>query len=349
VFIGRKNYPKVYIGPLVPAQHGDTSIMDLPEMWHNKQAIDIIDFRLQLVRGKQAVNVRDVDKAEQVREIALSKNPISLNVEFKKKPRGIFFHEDMQPFGPSGMLTKMETDVSKYDHDMEMAHYDTDLLASDAVVDLYNRDIFISSIQKAFSTGAFGIAKNRKLVPTRWSITAIDDTIGKHLLDEVRYYPLINEFRVYEHEAINNKFVVILMPFFWRYETMEAWLPQIIGDRLEIYSDWEGHDGKKEYAAIGGCYYSARLAIAEALEKEKRQAAAIVLRESYPGYVPLGVWNVREHMREAMSKEHAKFETMNEALAHAATRLKTPLKQWIKKSNLLKNILQQKRLSEFAS
>ena len=348
VFIGRKGYPRVYIGPLVPAVHGDTSVMDLPEMWHNKQATDIIDFRLQLIRGKQAVRVNEVDKAEKIREIALSKNPISLNVEFKKRPRGVFFHEDMQPFGPSAQLKSMETEVSKYDQDMEKAHYDTDLLARDAIINLYNKDLFISSIQKAFSTGAFGISRNRKLVPTRWSITAVDDTLGKYLLDEIVYYPLINEFRVYEHEAINNKFVVILMPFFWRYETMEAFFPQIIGDRLEIYGDWEDFGGKKEYAAIGGCYYSARLAIAEQLEKEKRQAAAIVLREAYPGYIPLGVWNVRENMREAISKEPAKFETMNQALEHAATRLRVPMQRWIAKSHLLKNIMTQRRLSDFA-
>ncbi len=348
VFIGRKGYPRVYIGPLVPAIHGDTSIMDLPEMWHNKQATDIIDFRLQLIRGKQAVRVNEVDKAEKVREIALSKNPISLNVEFKKKPRGVFFHEDMQPFGPSAQMKHMEADVSRYDQDMEKAYYDTDLLARDAIINLYNRDLFVSSIQKAFSTGAFGLNKNRKLVPTRWSITAVDDTLGKYLLDEVRYYPLINEFRVYEHEAINNKFVVILMPFFWRYETMEAFFPQIIGDRLELYSDWEDFDGKKEYAAIGGCYYSARLAIAEQLEKEKRQAAAIVLREAYPGYIPLGVWQVREHMREAMSKSSQKFETMQQALAYAATRLKIPLNEWISQGHLLKNVVTQKSLIDFA-
>ncbi len=347
VFIGRKGYPRVYIGPLVPAMHGDTSIMDTPEQWHDKQATDIIDFRLQLIRGKQSVRINEVDKAEKIREIALSKNPINIDIEFKKKPRGIFFHEDMQPFGPSAVFSKMETNISKYDHRMEKAHYDSDLLAHNAIIQLYNQGIFVSSIQKAFSTGAFGINKNRKLVPTRWSITAVDDTLGKHVLDEIRYYPLINEFRVYEHEAINNKFIVILMPFFWRYETMEAFFPQIIGDKLEIYSDWEDFSGKKEYAAIGGCYYSARLAIAEMLEKEKRQAAAIVLREAYPAYIPLGVWNVREGMRQAMSKESMKFETMSEALAHAATRLRIPMQRWIAESHLLKNMLTQRRLSDF--
>jgi len=33
VFVGRIGYPKVSIGPMVPPQHGDTSIMDTPEFW----------------------------------------------------------------------------------------------------------------------------------------------------------------------------------------------------------------------------------------------------------------------------------------------------------------------------
>ncbi|MDR2698983.1 MAG: hypothetical protein LBB30_04845, partial [Candidatus Methanoplasma sp.] len=33
VFVGRYGYPKVDIGPLLPPEFGDTSIMDKPEMW----------------------------------------------------------------------------------------------------------------------------------------------------------------------------------------------------------------------------------------------------------------------------------------------------------------------------
>src|SRR2546426_7645270 len=46
---------------------------------------------------------------------------------------------------------------------------------------------------RAFSVGAFGIETNRRFVPTRWSITAVDDTIGKQLRDRVHAFPLINE------------------------------------------------------------------------------------------------------------------------------------------------------------
>ena len=52
VFVGRYGYPKVDIGPLIPGEFGDTSIMDKPEKWVGKSIDDIVDMRYRLVRGK---------------------------------------------------------------------------------------------------------------------------------------------------------------------------------------------------------------------------------------------------------------------------------------------------------
>ncbi len=53
VFIGRWSYPKVYAGPMMSSQMGDTSIMDSPEEWigQNKTQDEIINYRMNLVRG----------------------------------------------------------------------------------------------------------------------------------------------------------------------------------------------------------------------------------------------------------------------------------------------------------
>lgn len=354
VFVGRYGYPKVFIGPLLPPTHGNTAIMDLPEEWiGNKEAADIINFRLQLVRGKEAVHIKkDIEinrTVNLVREIALARNSVDVEVEFSKLPRGRFFNEDVQPFGPSALMKEVTVNAEKFEPHMEKAFYDTDLFSRDAVISLYDKGLAVSSLQKALSVGAFGLQKNRRLVPTRWSITAVDDMLGKHLLEEVRAYPLIGEYRVYETEHLNNKFIVILTPTLWQYETMEAFFPQIIGDHLEIYGDSEGYEGKKNYALIGGCYYSAKLAVLEFLERERKQSGAIVLRECYEGYIPLGVWNVRENMREAMTKPHQKFETMRQAMDYAASRLRVPMSMWTKKSKLLTNRYSTKTLSFFLS
>lgn len=352
VFIGRWNYPKVFVGPLVPPTHGNTAIMDLPEEWiGSKEAADIINFRLQLVRGKEAVHIKkgiEVNRTiNMIREIALAKNSVDVEVEFSKLPRGRFFNEDVQPFGPSAPMKEVSVNAEKFEPNMEKAFYDTDLLSRDAVISLYEKGLAVSSLQKALSVGAFGLQKNRRLVPTRWSITAVDDMLGKNLLQQVKFLPIIDEYRVYETEHLNNKFIVVLTPTLWQYETMEAFFPQIIGDRLEIYGDSEGYEGKKNYALIGGCYYSAKLAVLEHLTKLKRQAGAIVLRECYEDYMPLGVWNVRENMREAMTKPHQKFETMRQATDYAASRLRVPMTMWKRKSKLLTNRYSTKTLNFF--
>lgn len=353
VFIGKANYPNIAVGPLLADGHGDTSILDLPEEWlrSNKSAAEIVDFRLQLIRGKQTVNVKDSPDEKKIighlQEIALAKNSLDLEAEFKKKPVGIYFHEEVQPFGPSAQLKSMTLGNSKFDQKLEKAHYDTDLKAKDAVIQLYEKGVLFSAIQKAFSTGAFGLEKGRKLVPTRWSITAVDSTLSENILDEIKLYSTIDEFRVYEHTSLNNRFIIIMMPRLWQYEWIEAFFPSIIGEKLEIFGDHEGFEDKKEYASVGGCYYSARLAVAEKLKAEKRQAGVLIFREAYTGYIPLGVWNVRENMRLALEQDCQKFETLNAALSYAVSRLKLSLGTWFQRSSLLRQAYAQKRISDF--
>ena len=78
VFVGRYGYPKVDIGPLVPPEMGDTSIMDTPEHWMGKSIQEIVDFRFKLVRGKYSVSVKDFQNGGKIvdltRELGLSVN-----------------------------------------------------------------------------------------------------------------------------------------------------------------------------------------------------------------------------------------------------------------------------------
>ncbi len=60
VFIGAYNYPNVNAGPML-AQEQESFIMDAPEAWlHHFSKNQIINFRLNLLRGKQLTNVNDV-------------------------------------------------------------------------------------------------------------------------------------------------------------------------------------------------------------------------------------------------------------------------------------------------
>lgn len=357
VFIGRIGYPHVYIGPLVPPVHEDTAIFDLPEQWFGKSMDEIVGFRSLLIRGKHLVNVHKINEAgrilDQTRELALADTCVDTELNLTKKPQGsITLSDDVQPFGPSAPIRDLHVGNARYDQKIEKAYYDTDLRASPAIVDLYNRGVTVTKIQKAFSVGAFGVEKNRRLVPTRWSITAVDDTISKSLVSQVKTYPEISEYRVYESNYLDNVFEILLLPQQWSYESMEAWYPGTVwnpnGSSVAIYSDWEGNSGRTTYASIGGCYYSGRLAICEQLLRERRQATAIVLREARPGYImPIGVWQVRENVRNAMRQKPLKFNTLAQTLQYVSGKFEIPISRWISLSSLLQKALFQRRISDF--
>jgi len=356
IFCGRIGYPFVSIGPLIPPIIGDTSFLDTPELWQGKTIGDIVDFRSQLVRGKHRVHIKQLEKnkiVELTREIALSKSSTDVNAEFFRKPSGaLVLDDEIQPYGPSAPLKKLDLSSIKTDHKIEKAFYDTDLKAAEAVLILYMKGVLVSKIQRAFSAGLFGIEKNRKFVPTRWSITATDSIISQNLLEQVKTFPLINEFRVYEHVALDNRWIVLMIPSYWQYELIEAWYPKTTwnpeGSEVAIYSSSEGFDGRTTYAEIGGCYYAARLAVGELLEQEKRQAVVVIFREAHPGYImPIGVWNVRENVRATLKKQSIKFRTLKEALNYISTKLDIKMKTWVANSEILQKLIYQRKIEDY--
>jgi len=354
VFIGSWNYPKVYVGPMMAPLHGDTAIMDAPEAWipEHKTQEEIIDYRLRLVRGKQPVRVDDLQNrlVEKLQEISLATSSIESEAKFESKPKGMMFSDEHSPFGPSAVIERFEIGNAKWNRGLEKVYYDSDLKAADAIMYLHSNGVPFSSIQKALSVGTIGTVRRRRLVPTRWSITACDSTICRRLLDEVRDYDVIDNCRVHEFYSLNNYYAVLLIPTDWQYEWMEAFL-RILGHEELIFSDHEHNGGKKGYSSVGGCYYACKMAVLEALAREQRQAGAIILREAYAGYVPLGVFNVRENVRNAMNQPSVEFEDMKSALSYVSTKLALPVSKFIHEGPLLRELLKSRQttLSSFST
>ncbi len=349
VFIGRHGYPRVFVGPLLTPEYGDTSVMDTPEAWiGNKNPNEVINYRLNLVRGKASVGIKEIDNklVQQMREIALAKTSVETETVFHKKPAGYTLHEEVQPFGPSAPLRKFSVGNVKWEQRLEKVYHDDDLKARDAVIGLYEKGVLISQIQKAFSIGTMGLDENRKLVPTRWSITAVDDTIGKYLVDDIKQNPLIEEYRVYEFKAFNNYFAVLLTPTIWQYEWMEAFI-KVLDNEVALFADYELNSGKKEYSSVGGCFYSVRMAVAELLRAEQKQAGAIVFREAYPGYIPLGVWLCRELTRNALKQEAISFADMQSALNYINSKLTLGVERFKQDSYFLNNPTRQMLITQF--
>ena len=347
VFIGSYDYPHVFAGPMIAPVHGDTRIMDTPESWIPARMTqeEIIDFRLSLVRGKHRVHAADLDTrfVGTLQEIALSSGSIESEATFFDIPSGLMFSDEAAPHGPSATIEHLDIDGVSWDRDLEKVYHDTDLPAAEGVIALHAKGVPFSQIQKAFSVGAMGTGRNRKLVPTRWSITACDTMIGDDLLENVRRCPVIDSYRIHEFDSLNNHYAVILTPTPWQYEWIEAFL-HVLGRDEMVFADHEGTRGKKGYSSVGGCYYSCRMAVLDALASEGVQAGAIILREARKGYIPLGVFNVRENVRHAMASPPREFESLNDALTHAAGGFSLPVSRFCGESTLLKDMKKERQM-----
>jgi hypothetical protein len=357
VFVGRIGYPKVFLGPMVPPVHGDTSIYDLPEAWFGKTMDEIVDFRFQLIRGMQRFDSRKPELGGRVlddtRLLAMAESSVDVEMSLVKPPHKTFvINDEVQPMGPSAPIRDMKASSMRIDKRMEKAFYDVDLKAADAVTELYVKGVPVSRIQKALSVGAFGLRRRRRLVPTRWSITAVDSMLSIDIIDKIKEFPVINEYRLYESTYLGNRFEVLLLPDAWKYEAIEAWYPGTIwnpyGGEIFLFGDWEDRDGRSTYAKMGGCYYAARLAVGELLLRERRQATAIVLREAHPEYImPVGVWQVRENVRNALRGKPLKFSRFEDLLNILGQRFDIPLKKWLENSYLITTALKQTKLTKF--
>jgi hypothetical protein len=357
VFVGRLGYPRVSIGPMVPPRFGDTAILDTPEEWLGRSIDQIVDFRYSLVRGSTRANVVDAGDPGRflvsLQELAMASRPVDSELKLMKAPRKILtLSEDTQPFGPSAPLGRFKLGNATPDRRIETAYYDRDLKAVDAVSDLYRKGVLVTRIQKAFSLGMFGNGARRRIVPTRWSITAVDSSISLSLLERVKHYPVIDEYRMYCFRAYDNQYVAILLPEPWRFEWIEAWFPNTTWNQFSsepyMIGDYEEYFGRTTYARVGGCYYSTRLAVSEALDRERKQAAVIVLRETYPGYImPLGVWNVRESIRALMKQPCERYETFRGAMNAALAKFVIQKPRWVRESVLISRELTQTKITNF--
>jgi hypothetical protein len=344
VFVGSYNYPQVYVGPMVPPIHGDTSLLDSPEKWIGKSLEEIVNFRLNLVRGIQKipVNATEGRYIEDLQEVTMSSKPIDSDLEFHKSASNISIDGESAPFGPIGEIKSAKFSSSSTTKSIEKTFYDHDLKAKDAILNLYNSGIDISRIQKCFSIGMLG--QKRKLVPTKWSITATDDIISNSLTEEILDYSLIDSCKVFSYDHLGNSFSIILFPHRWIYEMIEAWYSNGI---LGFGSDHEDARGINHPPSIAGAYFAAKLAVVEYLSKNKIQSGVVILREIRPEYaIPVGVWQVREGIRQAMKKEPLTVDNFDDALNFASKRMSVSKSEWLSHAEI-GTLMRQKTISDF--
>ena len=358
VFVGQYGYPKVKVGPMIPPLHGDTTILDSPEKWIGKNIGEIANYRLSLVRGVCNVNVNTVSEkyVESLQELAMANRPVESDLLFDQIPaidieqkKNFGFDEDSAPYGLIAPLKTFKTSSSlSVDKRIENAFYDKDMLATQAIAKLYHQGVEVSKINRILSMGMLGIQKNRKLVPTKWSISATDDMISSKLTKEIENHQSIDFFEVYRYAHLGNHYSIILIPHdIWVFEMQEAWIDG--NGNLGMGKDFEDAvGGLNHHPSIAGAFFAARLSISEHLNKINRKAAVLTLREIHPQYViPVGVWQIREGIREALRGFGRRFDNFGNALSFACNFLSISKNEWIKNSKIYSIIKEQKKISDY--
>ncbi len=355
LFVGEYGYPHVRVGPMIPPYHGDTSILDKPELWLGKSMEEIVNYRLNLLKGTMIHKVNNISGRyiESLQDMALSKSAVETTMTLEKIPSLFLNDMILNNSNPSEIPVIFSAPVREFkifpsnsDEKIEKKYYDGDLLASDAVVELYENSVDMTSIAKVLSMGMIGRRKNRKLVPTKWSITAADDIVSTHLLKKIRYNTILDSYLVFTFNHLANYYSIIFIPDdVWNFEMIESWIDT--NGKVHIGSDYESGKNIDHYPSIAGAYFAARLAAAEFLFNKRRMASVLVLREIHPEYfVSLGVWQIREGIRESLKLKGKKFETFDSALKYGISKTSLSINEWIQKSSIIRN-RKQKRISDY--
>ena len=351
-FVGSWGYPRVLAGPLVPpVADEDTSILDATESWLRFDLPQLLRFRLTLVRGKAARRVTEAMTPDPilstVQEGAMASEPVDTEMWLERTPALVSpFNVRAPPSGPSAEIRKVDlAENPRVPRRVDAAVGDTDLRATDAVVDLYDHGIPQSQITRILSVGLLGTRDGRRLVPTEWSITAVDDLLGKRLLDEVRGRPWIPDCEVYSATGVANTVAILLFPQAFMFEGLEAW--NLSTSPTPVH-DHEFAHGRTTYPdEIAGAYHATKLPVLEHLAARGREAGAIVCMEVYDDWVPLGVWRYRELARAALGRPASRFATLDEAEAELGRRLRLPLANWWRASVLRAYLRGQRKITEF--
>lgn len=362
VFIGKFGYPNVRAGPLAALE----ALPDLenPAAWVGKSYADIITLRSMLLRSEHVANIKEQSRFTQdLQELALSRAPADTELHFHKKPvYRLTISDSLQPMGPTGALDRLRVAENVRIAPAVERIVTDDLTAAQAASALYGTGEDVYKVTTILSSGALGSAARKKLVPTRWSITATDDIVAKALLAEVRQFPELPRPLVGEAEFMGNRFVQVFLPGAWEFENFETWVPGsnwyagsneprgtgklLRTPRFNVIEEHEPFGGRTGYAeSQAGGYYASRIAAVELLHRLRKQARVIVFREVGDDYtIPLGVWLVRETARRAAQALRT-FGSAEEALAFARSRLRVPWSTYCKQSKLLP----QRSLASFFS
>lgn len=347
--IGEFNYPRVSVGVMFTTDQ-NAYLYDSPKYWV-KTGYDvskIFSMRTLLVNAKDMINVKKPNEKfmQDISLATMAKNDLAIDLKLSKINAGGMVSNILAPHGITASLSSLKINENvRINKPVEKVYYDKDLKATEGITYLYKNGIDDNKISKVLSVGAMGV--KRRLVPTKWSITAVDDILGKDLGEVIKYYDTGDNCLIKSGTVLGNHFTFFFMTGRWSFELLEVWNRE--GNNLLIgESDYELYEGRKDYVSnTAGAYYAIRLAVLEKLKELKKQFSVLVIREITPEYfAPLGVWVVREGARRVLDSELDNAGEFENAIKIAKTHLVYPI-DFEKRSKLIYLKEKQKKLIDF--
>lgn len=356
VVVGEHGYPKVRVYYAIPLTRdpADAAYREAPREWASRREPlrRIIELRASTPTAAfeaQATNPWRLYESE-LTPAALSLRPVDSEARLARPPvPRLRFDGITKPVGPTAPAERIAvTGSPSLPRKLESLIWD-DAKAVDAVRELYSSGVDVYTIQRAMSLGALGSLKRRRLVPTRWAITAVDDIIAGILRERLRGRPWIEGVEVYRAEYLGNRFTIILHPGPGRFEWVEAWHPRGLwtGTARDPMVWRVAEDDRGRATAVDGGFSAARTAVLEALARRGRRADVVIIREITPAYyAPVGNWHIREAVRIAMEGDPLRMDSLEDAVAYALSLLEADPRKVASKSPILRGV-RQARITDY--
>jgi len=352
--VGEYGYPRVSLYYMIPpgAPEEKAGYYDAPREWASARETlaGIIRLRSELVSARVRVDARDPMRLyeAEISPALASTTPVDSEALLAKPPTPkLAFDGVSKPRGPTAPAQEIRVTSNPRLHPrLEKLVFD-DARASEAVWELYRSGVDVYTIQKAFSLGMLGGLRRRRLVPTRWAITAVDEILASRLRATLRGRDSISEVEVYRGEYLGNRFAIILLPGPGTLEWIEAWHPHTAWTRaarrpviIRVEEDPLGRA-----TAEDGGFSAAKVPVLEHLTRRGKTADVVILREITPDYyAPVGNWHIRETIAAALSRPPVARASSPREAAQTLEQIFPRVPELVRASRLLKGV---KRITDF--
>lgn len=323
VFIGEYGYPNVNSGAVsIPNELKTNNNFNFEKVNnYNLNFSTISSFihdKVNSINSYQKNNIKQVYKKIDLQEISMSKNEVDLDVSLTKKPHlYLRFDQVIFPHCYSSPFKKIDlTTNPKIPSAVEKIYSDTDYASKGAIKELFNKNFDEVYLSNILSTGYLGRKLERKFVPTKWSITAVDNVLSSENIKSIKNYEVGDNYFVKMGSHFGNHFILVFLPKQFSYELFEVNIPGSVWNKTNqavITTDFENFNGRKEYAfnTTGG-YYAVRNPVTNYLNKIQKQYMVLAIRlitKEY--YAPLGVWVVRQATKNAIESDSIYFGSLD--------------------------------------